>query len=68
MDTDVKPIDRAAAEHLQMFPTAVIAAAARGELDMNAMARAELAARGLDQQGEWVGFEAAKKLLTASAS
>ena len=34
-------------------------AVARGDLDLNAVARRELASRGLDQTGTWVGFEQA---------
>jgi hypothetical protein len=52
---------RDAAEHMQPFPSAVLAAVARGEIDLNAIARAELANRGLDLAGKWVGFEAAKR-------
>lgn len=40
--------------------TSLLAAAARGEIDFNALAREELASRGLDLQGKWVGFEAAR--------
>ena len=40
----------------------VLAAAARGELDLNRLAREELAARGLDDRGNWVGFERAKQI------
>ncbi len=40
----------------------VLAAAARGELDLNRFAREELAARGLDDRGNWVGFERAKQI------
>ena len=39
----------------------VLAAAARGELDLNRLAKQELAARGLNDQGNWIGFDAAKK-------
>ena len=40
----------------------VLAAAARGELDLNRLAREELAARGLDQNGVWVGFDKAAQI------
>lgn len=40
----------------------VLVAAARGELDLNLLAREELAARGLDQNGVWVGFDQAAKI------
>lgn len=45
---------------IQIALTKVLASVARGELDLNRLAREELAGRGLDKQGEWVGFEAAK--------
>ena len=47
---------------IQTALTKVLAAAARGELDLNRLAREELAARGLDQNGVWVGFEQATKI------
>ena len=40
----------------------VLAAAARGEIDLNRLAREELAARGLDDKGVWVGFDRAKQI------
>ena len=40
----------------------VLAAAARGEIDLNRLAREELAARGLDDHGVWVGFDRAKQI------
>ena len=40
----------------------VLAAVARGEIDLNRIAREELANRGLGIQGEWVGFQAARKI------
>lgn len=36
--------------------------AARGEIDLNLLARMELAARGLDANGDWIGFDKAKAL------
>ena len=52
-------------DELGFFQTAltkVLAAAARGEIDLNRLAREELAARGLDNQGIWVGFPRAKQI------
>ena len=46
---------------IQIAMTKVLAAAARGEIDLNRLAREELAARGLDDRGVWVGFDAAKQ-------
>ena len=48
------------AGHFPLLGTAVLAAAAQGRLDLNAWARSELANRGLDRHGRWVGCEAAK--------
>lgn len=47
---------------IQIALTKVLAAAARGELDLNRLAREELALRGLDDQGVWVGFNRAKQI------
>ena len=48
---------------IQIAPVKVLAAVARGEIDLNRIAREELAARGLGLAGEWVGFEKARKIL-----
>lgn len=45
---------------LQLADTAVLAAVARGELDLNRLARETLAARGMDASGQWIGFDAAR--------
>jgi hypothetical protein len=47
---------------IQTADTQVLAAVARGELDLNRIAREELAARGLDLNGVWVGFEKAREI------
>jgi hypothetical protein len=47
---------------MQLADSKVLAAAARGELDMNALAREYLAARGQGLNGEWVGFERARQI------
>jgi len=47
---------------IQIAMTKVLAAVARGELDLNRLAREELAARGLDDNGVWVGFDRAKQI------
>ena len=49
-----QPIDEALI--LQSAHRALLVAAARGDVDLNALAREELAARGLDADGRWVGF------------
>lgn len=52
----------ATAAYIQTIPTEVLAAAARGEIDLNQLASYELASRGLDTTGKWVGYPAAAKL------
>jgi hypothetical protein len=47
---------------IQIALTKVLSAVARGELDLNRLAREELAARGLDDKGVWVGFDRAKQI------
>ena len=47
---------------IQIADTRVLAAVARGEIDLNRIAREELAARGLGIHGEWVGFQKARQI------
>ncbi len=47
---------------IQIAPAKILAAVARGEIDLNQIAREELASRGLGRSGEWVGFEKARQL------
>ncbi len=47
---------------LQTIHADILAAAARGEIDLNTLARRELASRGLDDNGRWVGFREAEQL------
>lgn len=42
---------------LSAVHTRVLTAAARGEIFLNQLAREELAHRGLDVAGEWIGLE-----------
>ncbi len=49
--------------YLQTIPTQLLAAAARGEVNLNELARAVLAGRGVDANGQWVGFEASARLM-----
>jgi hypothetical protein len=44
-------------EHVQVLPTALLAAIARGDIDAVALARQELDNRGLDTNGKWVGWK-----------
>lgn len=47
---------------IQTLPLKLILAAANGQIDFNEMARNELANRGLDLSGKWVGFTKAREL------
>jgi len=47
---------------IQIAATKVLAAVARGEIDLNRIAREELASRGLDANGTWVGFDRARAI------
>ena len=47
---------------IQTMSSQALAAAARGELDLNLLARAQLGNRGADHRGEWVGFDKAKDI------
>lgn len=44
---------------LQGMHKDILIAAARGDIDLNALARIELANRGLGMSGHWVGFKEA---------
>ena len=48
---------------IQNMLVKVLVAATSGEIDLNRLAREELAARGLDAHGVWVGFDRARTLL-----
>ena len=48
---------------IQLAGTKILAAVARGEVDLNAVARRELASRGLDRNGKWVGCERAQLMI-----
>ncbi len=62
MDTNIRPLEDVAQEHMQTVPTAILSAFVRGDLDLMLCVRAELAARGLGLHGEWIGFEEAMRL------
>lgn len=49
---------------IQTVPARILVAVANGELDLNLLAREELANRGFDQLGVWVGFERATEALS----
>lgn len=46
---------------LQVASTRLLVAAALGKIDLNALARTELASRGIGTEGRWVGFNRATK-------
>jgi len=46
-----------------MTDTELLVKAVNGEIDLNALAKKQLANRGLDKKGVWVGFAQAKKQL-----
>lgn len=48
---------------IQLATSKVLVAVVHGELNLNRLAREELAARGQDSNGMWVGFKRAKKIL-----
>ena len=54
-----------AAQHdinlLQTLDTDLLAKAARGEVDLNTLARFVLSQRGQDSDGKWIGFNDAAK-------
>ena len=41
--------------------TQLLTEALNGEFDLNYLVRRELANRGLDEEGNWIGFDKAKK-------
>ena len=47
---------------IQIADAKILAAVARGEIDLNRIAREELANRGLGLHGEWVGFQKARQI------
>lgn len=47
---------------IQIADAKVLAAVARGEIDLNRIAREELASRGLGLHAEWVGFKVSREI------
>lgn len=47
---------------IQIADSKVLAAVARGEIDLNKIAREEMACRGLDLNAKWVGFDKARQI------
>lgn len=48
--------------YIGMLDSDLLAAAARGDVDLNEIARWNMASRGLGRHGEWVGFPEAKRI------
>lgn len=48
-----------AASLVQIFDNATLVDVAAGRVDLNTIARLELANRGLNRSGQWIGFAAA---------
>ncbi len=47
---------------IQLATSRVLGAAVRGELDLNNLAGEELASRGQDSNGVWIGFDRAAEV------
>ena len=56
-------IDRDLAEQLQVFDTRFLLAIHHGDVDVVRLVRCELASRGMDGNGRWVGFAEAGQAL-----
>ncbi len=50
-------------QFIQAVPVSVLVAVTRMELDLNLLAREELANRGYDESGVWVGLRRAREEL-----
>lgn len=48
---------------LQGMDIELLVKAVNGEIDLTEIAKKELAQRGMDLNGEWIGFEKAKKIM-----
>jgi len=55
-------ITETAEGYFQTLPTDILVAAINGIINLNYLAKATLANRGLDKNGEWVGFEEAHRI------
>jgi len=56
------PDDQAPQYVFRTTDSDLLAALLRAEVDLNALARAEMANRGLDRDGKWIGHQAAAAL------
>lgn len=57
-----RPDDLNPAFMFSLTATQLLTEALNGEYDINYLLRRELANRGYDRQGKWIGFDKAKKL------
>lgn len=48
---------------IHCLSTDVLAGVAKGEIDLNQIAINHLAGRGLDENGQWIGFDEAQRKL-----
>ena len=55
-------VARDAAEHLQTMSASILSAIVCGKIDTIQLVHEELAARGLDANGKWVGFDRAAEI------
>ncbi len=60
MDTNNTQLTQDELLSIQVLPINLILAAANGQIDLNALAREQLADRGLDLSGAWIGFAKAR--------
>ncbi len=65
MLTQHQALERDINEMFQTFDIRLLSAIARGEVDAGQLARQELANRGLNATGKWVGFDQAQRLADA---
>ncbi len=61
-NTAAAALSQEAAGHVQTFPAWILAAIASNQVDIQALVRQELADRGLDANGRWIGFKEAARL------
>ncbi|WP_414616590.1 hypothetical protein [Stenotrophomonas muris] len=63
MHPTIQGIDQDLAEQLQVLDTRFLLAILHGDVDVGRLARRELASRGVDGSGRWVGFAEAGRAL-----
>lgn len=63
MNNTSQGVDRDLAEEIQTLDTRFLLAIHHGDVDVGTLVRKELASRGLDGTGRWVGFAEAGEAL-----